>query len=80
MFSATWAALIANGFDEIAITAKTHSGLIAAFSLQLVKTGRLPKELGRSLNKVEDIRLMADYLGTDIGLEQADWSLPPVSG
>ena len=75
MFSAARAVLIASGFEEAAITTKTHSGLISAFSLHLVKTGQLPEELGRSLNKVEDIRLMADYLGTEINLEQATWSL-----
>jgi len=76
MFDASRAALIASGFEKIAITTKTHSGLISAFSLHLVKTNRLPKELGRSFNKVEDIRLMADYLGAiTIGLEQATWSL-----
>jgi len=29
---------------------RTHSGLITAFGLRLVKTGRLPVELGRALN------------------------------
>ncbi len=75
MFDASRAALIASNFEEIAITTKTHSGLISAFSLHMVKTGLLPKELGRSFNKVEDIRLMADYLGTAIDIEQATWSL-----
>ena len=75
MFDASRAALIASGFEEIAITTKTHSGLISAFSLHLVKTDRLPKKLGQSFNKVEDIRLMADYLGTAVDLEQAAWSL-----
>ena len=75
MFDASRAALIASGFEEVAITTKTHGGLISAFSLYLVKTGSLPKELGRSFNKVEDIRLMADYLGTAIDFERAAWAL-----
>ena len=75
MFDASRAALIVSGFEEIAITTKTHSGLISVFSLHLVKTGSLPKELGRSLNKVEDIRLMADYLGTAVDFERAAWAL-----
>jgi len=75
MFDASRAALIANDLEEIAITTKTHSGLITAFSMHLVKTGELPKELGRSLNKVEDIRLMADYLGASVDFERATWSL-----
>lgn len=75
MFDASRAALIASGFEEIAITTKTHGGLITAFSLHLVKTGLIPKEFGRSLNKVEDVRLMADYLGTSVDFERAAWSL-----
>ena len=75
MFDASRAALIAAGFAEIAITTKKHSGLISTFSLHLIKTGKLPVELGRSLNKVEDIRLMADYLGKEVDIDKADWSL-----
>lgn len=75
MFDASRAALITAGFAELAITTKKHSGLISAFSLHLIKTGELPVELGRALNKVEDIRLMADYLGKEIVLDKAVWSL-----
>ncbi|MDT8384922.1 MAG: HEPN domain-containing protein [Gammaproteobacteria bacterium] len=70
MYDASRAALIKAGYEELAITTKTHGGLISAFSLHLVKSGSLPIELGRSLNKVEDIRLMADYLGKEIELER----------
>jgi hypothetical protein len=38
---------------------KTHSGLIANFGLRLVQTGRLSAELGRSLNRVQELRLAA---------------------
>jgi uncharacterized protein (UPF0332 family) len=31
--------------------------------------------LGKSINKVEDLRLLADYKGEDIALEQAQWAL-----
>ncbi len=75
MFDASRAALIATRFAELAITTKTHSGLIAVFSLHLVKSEKLPIELGRSLNKVEDIRLVADYLEKRVDLDKADWSL-----
>jgi len=51
MFDAARAALIAAGFTELALTTKTHSGLISVFSLHLVKTNKLPIELGRSLTK-----------------------------
>jgi uncharacterized protein (UPF0332 family) len=51
--------------------ARTHSGLITAFSLHLVKPGLVAVEHGRSLNKVEDLRLIADYRGDPVTLENA---------
>jgi len=41
---------------------KSHSGLIGGFGLNLVQTGRLSAELGRSLNRIHELRLTADYL------------------
>ena len=73
MFDAARAALIARAAPVPPVVAKTHSGLIAAFSLHLVKTGLFPVELGRSLNKAEDLRLVADYKGDSIGIEEAQW-------
>jgi uncharacterized protein (UPF0332 family) len=67
MFHAARAALVNEVEPE---TTKTHSGLIAAFGLQLVKPGRLPKELGRMLNRAEEVRLLADYTGGSV--EPAD--------
>ncbi|ESQ16527.1 MAG: hypothetical protein N838_05660 [Thiohalocapsa sp. PB-PSB1] len=67
MFDAARAALANEVEPE---TTKTHSGLIAAFGLQLVKPGRLPKELGRMLNRAEEVRLLADYTGGSV--EPAD--------
>ena len=61
MFDAARAALLASGAPVPAEIAKTHSGLISAFSLHLVKTGRVPVEFGKSLNKAEELRLIADY-------------------
>jgi uncharacterized protein (UPF0332 family) len=54
---------------------RTHSGLITAFSLHLVKTGLVAVDHGRSLNKVEDLRLIADYKGDPVTLENAAWAL-----
>lgn len=51
--------------------AKTHSGLIAAFSVHLVKTGMLPVALGKSINRVEDLRLIADYKGEPVDAAHA---------
>jgi uncharacterized protein (UPF0332 family) len=69
MFDAARAALAwANiSVEEV----RTHNGLISAFSLHLVKTGRLPVALGRALNRVEEIRLVADYMCGEVPVEMA---------
>lgn len=54
---------------------KTHRGLIAAFGQHLVRPGIVEAELGRSLNRVEAIRLTADYLGEAPSEEDAAWAL-----
>lgn len=69
MFDAARAALLAVSRQQPETT-KTHSGLIAAFGLHLVKTGRVPHELGRVLNRAHEIRLVADYRGDSV--EAAD--------
>jgi len=74
MFDAARAALLASGAPIESEVARTHSGLIAAFSLHLVKSGRVPVELGRTLNRVEQIRLIADYKGDAVESEQAVWA------
>ena len=75
MFDAARAALIASKAPVPPEIAKTHSGLIAAFSLHLVKPNLFPVELGRSLNKAEDLRLVADYKGDSISAEEAQWAV-----
>jgi uncharacterized protein (UPF0332 family) len=75
MFDAARAALIASKAPVPPEIAKTHSGLIAAFSLHLVKPGLFPVELGKSFNKAEDLRLMADYKGDPISAEDALWTV-----
>jgi len=75
MFNAARAALIAANASVAEDMARSHSGLIAAFSLHLVKTGKFPVELGRSLNKVEDLRLIADYKGEAVELDIATWAV-----
>jgi uncharacterized protein (UPF0332 family) len=49
---------------------KTHSGLIAAFGLHLVKPGIIPHEFGQTLSKAHNLRLLADY--TDEFIESND--------
>ncbi len=70
MFDAAKAALLKSvpGIDPT--VGKTHSGLISAFGLHLVKTGLVPVEVGRTFNRAHDIRQAADYTGDMI--EPAD--------
>lgn len=75
MFDAARAALLASGAPVEPEIARAHSGLISAFSLHLVKTGRVPVELGKALNKVEDLRLVADYKSDPVGNEEAGWAV-----
>jgi uncharacterized protein (UPF0332 family) len=75
MFDAARAALIASKAPVPPEIAKTHSGLIAAFSLHLVKPNLFPIDLGRSLNRTEDLRLVADYKGDSIDAEEAQWAV-----
>lgn len=75
MFDAARAALIASGASVEPEVAKTHNGLIAAFSLHLVKAGRVPVELGRALNKAEELRRIADYKGDPVETGDAAWAV-----
>lgn len=75
MFDAARAALMAFQQSDDVLMIKTHSGLISSFSLQLVKPGLVDIELGKALNKVEDLRLIADYKGDAITLEDAGWAV-----
>lgn len=62
---------------------KDASGLISAFGEHLVKSGRVSKEMGRILNRAEEIRLIADYWGDSVEardtremIEQAEFFVP----
>ena len=69
MFDAARAALLASATDESDIP-RTRSGMITTFSLKLVKTGRVPLELGKALNRAAEIRLIADYKDEPVAPEQ----------
>ncbi|HEX5393788.1 MAG TPA: HEPN domain-containing protein [Rhodocyclaceae bacterium] len=75
MFDAARFALLASGAQGEAEVSRTDSGLISAFSLHLVKTGQVSVELGKSLNKVQELRLIADYKGDPIENEDAAWAV-----
>lgn len=66
MFDAAWAALLTSGASVSSEMGKTHSGLIHAFSQHLVKTALVPKELGQSLARAHELRLVADYTGDQV--------------
>ena len=70
MYDAAHAALLSVNKADYKET-KTHSGLIAAFGLQIVSTNMITRELGRTFNEVEQLRLLADYTGEEITAEQA---------
>ncbi|MBU3602403.1 HEPN domain-containing protein [Polynucleobacter sp. AM-25C3] len=75
MFDAARAALLSIGDADSVLTIKSHSGLISAFSLKLVKVGKVSLDLGKSLNKVEDLRLMDDYKGDLVEEADAAWAV-----
>jgi uncharacterized protein (UPF0332 family) len=75
MFDAARAALLAGEEPVKSEVIKTHSGLIAAFSLYLIKSGRIPTAYGKSLRQVDQIRLIADYSDEEPDRETAASSI-----
>ena len=79
MHDAAKAALYANNPTLKILSIKSHSGLINAFSQQLVKTQLVPLDFGKSFNKIEDLRLIADYRGDSLTHEQCLWAIEEAS-
>jgi uncharacterized protein (UPF0332 family) len=75
MFDAARAALLAGKEPVKSEVIKTHSGLIAAFSLHLIKPGRIPVTYGKSLRQVDQIRLVAEYSDQEPDRETAASSI-----
>lgn len=75
MFNAAHAALLWTNAHANLVKTKTHSRLINAFGLYLVKPGHVPAEFGHSLNEVERVRRLADYIGGDLAFEKAALSV-----
>lgn len=71
MFDAARAALVAGKEPVKAEVIKTHSGLIAAFTLYLVKPGHIAMQYGRTLRQADQIRLIADYSAEELRAETA---------
>jgi uncharacterized protein (UPF0332 family) len=75
MFDAASAALAWAGAPSTQDRHRTHGGLIRRFGAHLVRTGRLDAEFGRSLNRVQELRLTGDYLAEPVPLERASWAV-----
>ncbi|AWN55468.1 DNA-binding protein [Methylobacterium sp. 17Sr1-1] len=75
MFDAAQAALIAWCQSSAGSASKTHRSLIAAFGRDLVQTGRIDADFGRALNRVHEIRLLADYTDEPPSLVEAEWAV-----
>ncbi len=73
MFDAARAALLAAGAPVDPNIVRTHNGAIAAFGLHLVKTGQVQREWGRTLNRAQEIRQVADYTGENVDMALASW-------
>jgi uncharacterized protein (UPF0332 family) len=55
------------------LSLSSHKGVISAFGEHFIKTGILPKELGRALNKAFEKRQIGDYEYTFvISIEEAE--------
>ncbi len=76
MFDAARAALTEGDDPLVVEQARTHNGLIAQFGLNLVKPGLVSGDLGRAFNRVEELRLIADYkTGEAITEDKARWAV-----
>lgn len=72
MFDAAHAALLGSGVEK---SPETHSGLISAFGLKLVRNGLIQPEFGRALRQVESLRGIADYGVEAIVADKALWAV-----
>ncbi len=61
MHDAAHTALIATGFETPDALIKTHHTLITEFGKRLVLGGQIDAAHGRAFNKVQEMRLLADY-------------------
>ena len=75
MFDAAHAALLAVAPELPPTSIKTHRGFIAAFGKHLVQDGPIAATFGAALNKVERLRLLADYTGDPVSIVDAAWAV-----
>lgn len=65
MFNVARAALLNAGVSEAELP-RTHRGVIEAFRIHAVQTGRVDPDLASSSSRTENLRLKADYTGAEI--------------
>jgi uncharacterized protein (UPF0332 family) len=75
MQDAAHAALFATGNETQDAIIKTHHGLIAEFGKKIVLGGQIDAAHGRAFNRVQDIRLLADYDAEQPSREDAQWAV-----
>ena len=75
MFDMAHAALLASGAEMLDKPIKTHNGLIGLFGLHLVRSGNIAAEHGHAFNRVQNFRLVADYEGDFVRIEDATWAV-----
>jgi len=75
IFDAAHAALMAAGIETTAAAIKTHNGLLAVFSKELVQTKRVDADLNKALNQVQQLRMIADYTAEPPAEEKAQWAV-----
>ena len=66
-FEAASAALAASGISP----PRTHKGVAKLFQQHVVKPGRVDTRTGAVISRIERLRLIADYEGTPMEVEQA---------
>src|SRR5436190_17262325 len=70
MFDIARAALLRAGVAEDKLP-RTHNGVVEAFRNHAVQSGRIDRELGAELSRIESLRIKADYTGAEIELKEA---------
>lgn len=75
MFDAAHAALFALGIEDISKPIKTHNGLVGKFGEHLVRGNHVAAEHGSNLNKVQNLRELADYSGDPVSMDKAAWAV-----
>lgn len=72
MFNAARAALLSANLGGETDISRSHTGLITAFSLYIIKRGLIPDQHGPALNRAAQLRQIADYRGDPIEDNQVE--------